>query len=49
VAQAERAAVGLAMREAGGQTDAAARLLGISAKELFNQLSAHGLLEERWE
>jgi DNA-binding NtrC family response regulator len=49
VAQAERAAVGLAMREARGQTDAAARLLGISAKELFNQLSAHGLLEERWE
>ncbi|HLL06768.1 MAG TPA: sigma-54 dependent transcriptional regulator [Myxococcaceae bacterium] len=46
VAQAERAAVIAALRAAGGQKTAAARLLGVSYKTLFNKIHEHGIREE---
>jgi two-component system response regulator AtoC len=46
VAQAERAAVIAALKAAGGQKTAAARLLGVSYKTLFNKIHEHGIREE---
>jgi DNA-binding NtrC family response regulator len=46
VAQAERAAVIAALRAAGGQKTAAARLLGVSYKTLFNKIHEHDIREE---
>ncbi|HEX8697198.1 MAG TPA: sigma-54 dependent transcriptional regulator [Myxococcaceae bacterium] len=46
VAQAERAAVIAALKAAGGQKTAAARLLGVSYKTLFNKIHEHDIREE---
>jgi DNA-binding NtrC family response regulator len=46
VAQAERAAVVAALQAARGQKTAAARLLGVSYKTLFNKIHEHGIREE---
>jgi DNA-binding NtrC family response regulator len=46
VAEAERAAVVDALREAGGNKAEAARLLGVSYKTLFNKLHEHAIREE---
>ncbi|MGZ3459016.1 MAG: sigma-54-dependent transcriptional regulator [Archangium sp.] len=46
VASAERAAVIAALQAAKGQKTAAARLLGVSYKTLFNKIHEHGIREE---
>ena len=46
VADAERAAVVEALREARGNKAQAARLLGISYKTLFNKIHEHDIKEE---
>jgi DNA-binding NtrC family response regulator len=46
VARAERAAVIAALQAAGGQKTAAARLLGVSYKTLFNKIHEHDIREE---
>jgi len=46
VAQAERAAVIAALQAAKGQKTAAARLLGVSYKTLFNKIHEHDIREE---
>ena len=46
VARAERAAVIAALKAAGGQKTAAARLLGVSYKTLFNKIHEHDIREE---
>ncbi|HYO57949.1 sigma-54 dependent transcriptional regulator [Archangium sp.] len=46
VASAERAAVIAALQAARGQKTAAARLLGVSYKTLFNKIHEHGIREE---
>jgi two-component system, NtrC family, response regulator AtoC len=46
VAQAERAAVVAALQASKGQKTAAARLLGVSYKTLFNKIHEHGIREE---
>ena len=46
VALAERAAVIAALQAANGQKTAAARLLGVSYKTLFNKIHEHDIREE---
>ncbi|MFY0524589.1 sigma-54-dependent transcriptional regulator [Archangium gephyra] len=46
VASAERAAVIAALQASDGQKTAAARLLGVSYKTLFNKIHEHGIREE---
>jgi two-component system, NtrC family, response regulator AtoC len=46
VASAERSAVIAALKASNGQKTAAARLLGVSYKTLFNKIHEHGIREE---